>query len=158
MKDGHPRQIGHGGEFWQNVVRWRREWQTTSGFLPWEPHGQYGGTKFSTYSILHHLWRTLEWSVMVFRGSHSVKKDTWILNVRKKGKNNSHEKNCSVYLSDKTFHENMWYVKTSCSLYISCFGVYGVCWCMWGFSAHSWCFDWERRAKTEKTLGDGERS
>ena len=23
---------------WQNVVHWRREWQTTSVFLPWEPH------------------------------------------------------------------------------------------------------------------------
>ena len=25
-------------EFWQNVVPWRREWQTTPAFLPWEPH------------------------------------------------------------------------------------------------------------------------
>ena len=32
---------GHGGEFWQNVVRWRKESQTTSLFLPWEPHEQY---------------------------------------------------------------------------------------------------------------------
>ena len=32
--------MGHGGEFWQNVVHWRREWQTTSVFLPWEPHEQ----------------------------------------------------------------------------------------------------------------------
>ena len=39
--EGHPRQVGHGGEFWQNVVHWRREWQTTSAFLPWEPHEQY---------------------------------------------------------------------------------------------------------------------
>ena len=38
---GHPRQTGHGGEVWQNVVRWRRECQTTSVFLPWEPHKQY---------------------------------------------------------------------------------------------------------------------
>ena len=38
---GHPRQTGHGGEVWQNVVHWRREWQTTSVFLPWEPHEQY---------------------------------------------------------------------------------------------------------------------
>ena len=37
---GHPRQMGHGGEVWQNVVHWRREWQTTSVFLPWEPHKQ----------------------------------------------------------------------------------------------------------------------
>ena len=35
---GHPRWMGHGGEFWQNVVHWRREWQTISVSLPWEPH------------------------------------------------------------------------------------------------------------------------
>ena len=33
--------MGHGGEFWQNLVHWRREWQTSSVFLPWEPHEQY---------------------------------------------------------------------------------------------------------------------
>ena len=33
--------MGHGGEVWQNVVHWRREWQTTSVFLSWEPHEQY---------------------------------------------------------------------------------------------------------------------
>ena len=38
---GHPRWMGHNEEFWQNVVHWRREWQTTSVFLPWEPHEQY---------------------------------------------------------------------------------------------------------------------
>ena len=27
---GHLRQSGHGGEVWQNVIHWRREWQTTS--------------------------------------------------------------------------------------------------------------------------------
>ena len=32
---------GNGGEVWQNVVHWRREWQTNSVFLPWEPHEQY---------------------------------------------------------------------------------------------------------------------
>ena len=26
---------------WQNVVHWRREWQTSSAFLPWEPHEQH---------------------------------------------------------------------------------------------------------------------
>ena len=36
---GHQRRTAHGGEFWQNVVHWRREWQTTV-FLPWEPHEQ----------------------------------------------------------------------------------------------------------------------
>ena len=34
---GHRRRMGNGGEVWQNVVHWRREWQTTSVFLPWEP-------------------------------------------------------------------------------------------------------------------------
>ena len=29
----------------KNVVHWRREWQTTSVFLPWEPHEQYERTK-----------------------------------------------------------------------------------------------------------------
>ena len=27
--------------FWQTVVHWKREWQTTSVFLPWESHEQY---------------------------------------------------------------------------------------------------------------------
>ena len=40
--------MGHGGEFWQNMVHWRREWQTTSVFLPWEPHEQYEKAKNKT--------------------------------------------------------------------------------------------------------------
>ena len=42
----HPRWTGHRGEVWQNVVHWRREWQTTSVFLPWEPHEQYEKAKW----------------------------------------------------------------------------------------------------------------
>ena len=37
--------MGHGGEFWQNVVHWKREWQATSVLLPWEPHEQYEKAK-----------------------------------------------------------------------------------------------------------------
>ena len=37
----YPRPTGHDGEFWQNVVYWRREWQITTVFLPWEPHEKY---------------------------------------------------------------------------------------------------------------------
>ena len=33
-------------ENWLNVVHWRREWQTTSVFLPWEPHEQYEKAKW----------------------------------------------------------------------------------------------------------------
>ena len=34
--------------FWQYVVHWKREWQATSGFLPWEPHEQYEKAKYMT--------------------------------------------------------------------------------------------------------------
>ena len=37
--------MGHGEKIWQNVVHWKREWQTTSVFLPWEPHEQYEKAK-----------------------------------------------------------------------------------------------------------------
>ena len=30
---GPPKQTGHGGEFWQNMVHWRSHWQTTSALL-----------------------------------------------------------------------------------------------------------------------------
>ena len=43
--EGPPRQTGHAGEFWQNVVHWRGEWQTTSVFVPGEPHEQYEKAK-----------------------------------------------------------------------------------------------------------------
>ena len=42
---GHPIQMDHGGEFWQNLVHRRRKWQTTAAFLPWEPHQQYEQAK-----------------------------------------------------------------------------------------------------------------
>ena len=35
---GHPRQLGYSGEFWQNMVHCKREWQTILVVLPWEPH------------------------------------------------------------------------------------------------------------------------
>ena len=39
---GHSRQMGHGREFWQNVIHWRREWQTTPVFWSEESHEQCG--------------------------------------------------------------------------------------------------------------------
>ena len=51
---GHPRWVGHGGEVWQNVVHWRREWQTTSVFLPWEPI-LLGCHKELALGSLHHI-------------------------------------------------------------------------------------------------------
>ena len=38
-------QDGQSGEFWQKVVHWRKQWQTISEFLPWEPHEQYEKAK-----------------------------------------------------------------------------------------------------------------
>ena len=35
---GHQRLMSHSKEFWQNMVHWRRKWQTTPVFLPQEPH------------------------------------------------------------------------------------------------------------------------
>ena len=35
---GHLRQMGHSREFWQNLILWRRECQTTPVYLPQEPH------------------------------------------------------------------------------------------------------------------------
>ena len=32
--------MDRGGEFWQNMVPWKGEWQTTAVFLPQEPHEQ----------------------------------------------------------------------------------------------------------------------
>ena len=38
---GHPRQTGHGGEFWQNLVHWIWERLTTPVFWPGKFHGLY---------------------------------------------------------------------------------------------------------------------
>ena len=35
---GPPKMDRSQWEFWQNVAHWRRQWQTTSVFLPWERH------------------------------------------------------------------------------------------------------------------------
>ena len=38
VMSGHPKWLGHSGEFWKNVIHWRREWPTTPVYLLWEPH------------------------------------------------------------------------------------------------------------------------
>ena len=38
---GHQKRMGHSREFWQNVICWRREWQTTPVYLLWKPHELY---------------------------------------------------------------------------------------------------------------------
>ena len=39
------RSLPDGGGLWQNVIHWRRERQTTSAFMPWEPHKWYEKAK-----------------------------------------------------------------------------------------------------------------
>ena len=70
---GHPRRTGHGGEVWQNVVHWRREWQTTSVFLPWESHEQYERQKD----------RTLKDELPRLVGAQYATADWWRNNSRK---------------------------------------------------------------------------
>ena len=70
---GHPRWTCHGGGFWQNVVHWRRERQTTSVFLPWEPHEQYEKAKRQD---------TERWTPRSV-GAHYATGDQWRNNSRK---------------------------------------------------------------------------
>ena len=84
VRENHSRKMGHGGEVWQNAVNWRREWQTTSVFLPWEPHEQYKRKKD----------RTLKDELPRLVGAQYATGDQWRNNSKKKkgwsqSKNNS---------------------------------------------------------------------
>ena len=70
---GHLRRMSHGGEVGQNVVHWRRQWQTTSVFLPWEPHEQYQKAKD----------RTLKDELPRLEGAQYATGDQWKSNSRK---------------------------------------------------------------------------
>ena len=50
--------MGHGGEFWQNAIHWRKEWQTTSVSLSWEPQEQYENIeRYDTERWTHQVGR-----------------------------------------------------------------------------------------------------
>ena len=55
------------------MVHWRREWQTTSEFLPWEPHEQYD--KANNRTLKHELPRSV--------GAQHATGDQWRNNSRK---------------------------------------------------------------------------
>ena len=59
----YPRWTGHGGEFWQNMVHWRREWQTASVFLPWESQELYENCALD---ISNFLKRSLVFPILLF--------------------------------------------------------------------------------------------
>ena len=73
LSHAHPGWAGHGGEVWQNVVYWRREWKTTSVFLPWEPHEQY--EKANERILKEELTRSV--------GTKYATRDQWRNNSRK---------------------------------------------------------------------------
>ena len=70
---GNPRQVGHGGQILQNVIYWRREWQTTSVFLPRELHEQYEKAK----------WYDTERGTPQSVGAQYATGDQWRNNSRK---------------------------------------------------------------------------
>ena len=77
---GHPRQTGHGG-----VVHWRRKWQTTSVFLPSEPHEQYEKAK-----------RILNEKLPRLIGAQYAMGDQWRNNSRKNEKTDPGQKQHTV--------------------------------------------------------------
>ena len=70
---GHPRWPGHGGEILQNVVHWRREWQTTSVLLL-ENHMN---------SMKRQKDRTLKDELPRLVGTQYATGEEWINNSRK---------------------------------------------------------------------------
>ena len=78
--------MGHGGEFWQNMVHWRREWQTTSVFLPWEPHEHYEKQKD----------RTLKEELPRSVGPQYATGNQWRNNSRKNEETEPKRKQCPV--------------------------------------------------------------
>ena len=81
---GHPRRMGHGGKVWQNVVHWRREWQTTSVFLSWEPHEQY--EKEKDWTLKDEVPRSV--------GAQYATGDQWRNNSRKNERMEPKQKQC----------------------------------------------------------------
>ena len=59
--------MGPSGAFWQNVVHWRREWQTTAAFLPREPHEQHEKAKWYNGA----RWAPRSENVQYARGAES---------------------------------------------------------------------------------------
>ena len=54
----HPRQKGHSRDFWQNVIHWRREWQSSPVYLLWESQDLHKRTKryVVVYVNIHYVY------------------------------------------------------------------------------------------------------
>ena len=82
---GHPWRAGHGGKVWQNVVHWRREWQTASVFLPWEPHKQYEKNSMNSMEKLPSVFKSAS-----FLSSYRKCKYHWITGMGRKPSKKQH--------------------------------------------------------------------
>ena len=83
---GHPRQSGHGGEVWQNVVHWRREWQTL----------QYSCLENPMNSMRRHNDRILKEELPRSVGAQYATGDQWRNNSRKNERMEPKQKQCPV--------------------------------------------------------------
>ena len=102
----HPRWTDYSGEFWQNVVHWKREWQTTTVFLPQEPHEQYERQNDMTpdelpkpvasENLLHKAGSSAQCSVMTWRGEMDVGGRSKTEGVCVPGGSDSKESACSA--------------------------------------------------------------
>ena len=80
--------MGHGEEFWQNVVYWRREWQTTSEVLTWEPHEQYEKGIKMPFTLKDELPRSV--------GALFATGEEWRNNFKRNEKVEPKQKQCPV--------------------------------------------------------------
>ena len=78
--------ISNGGEFSQNAVHRRREWQTPSVFLPGEPHKQYERQKDIT--MKDELPRSV--------GAQYATGEDWRNNSKKNEETEAKQKQCPV--------------------------------------------------------------
>ena len=77
--------MGHGGKFWQNVVHWRREWQTTAAWLLWEPRN----------SMQRQKYMTLKDELPRLAGAQYATGEEWRNNCRKNEETEPKWKQCS---------------------------------------------------------------
>ena len=80
------RWTGHGGEFWQNVVHWRREWQTLQDSCL--------ENRMNSMKRQKKKNRTLKYELPRFAGAQYATGDQWRNNSRKNEEKEPKQKQC----------------------------------------------------------------
>ena len=83
-----PPKTGHGGDFWQSEVNWRRKWWTTSVFLPENPMNNMKGQKDMT--LKDELPRSV--------GAQYVTGEEWRNNSRKNEERSQSKNNTQLWM------------------------------------------------------------